>query len=232
MASNNKRLGPAVVNGVPLYTSPSALQKFNTCQRQWFYRYVLRLPDKPPSKGQQRGKEGHARIEHFLRTGQDVLDPLETVGRVTGHIPVPGVGLLVEQAMGGAFPLVVDGLPLIGRIDVVNLRAAETGLVEVTDWKFKRDLGQYGATAAELCDPAADAGIQMVSYAEWVRRYTNARRIRLRHVTFQTQGRRNVEEVATEVAAPTVPELFRHVEDLVTRLRVVAASPDVSRASW
>ena len=111
--SDEERPRP-VVDGVMQYTSVSAMQKAHACVRQWRYKYVERLPDNPPSKGQLRGMQGHSRIQTFLQKGLDVLDPLERLGVEKGLIPAPGADLLVEEHFGSPTPLYALTVPMTG----------------------------------------------------------------------------------------------------------------------
>lgn len=215
----------SVIDGVCVRTSVSAMQRADGCLRQWFYRYVQGLPDKPPSRGQQRGAEGHERIEHYLTTGEDVLDPLERLGVTAGLIPEPKTPVGVEVPFGPGMDAL--GVPMAGYIDMVQ-RYGET--VTLTDWKFKKNIEKWGASREDLVNPKKDSGIQMIGYAEWARRtFPDATFIDVRHVSFQTEGRRAVEE--TKAPRPLlhdeVVDLWAEVEHrIVPRMKHAAALPD------
>ncbi len=196
----------SVIDGELVRTSVSAMQKADLCLSKYFFRYALGLPDDPPGKGQKRGTEGHGRIEKYLRHGVNVLDRLEQLGIDQGLIPQHGPGLLIEETFGKPTPLLADGVPLAGYIDLVNTRhLASTGVLWITDWKFKKSIEQYMCRPEQLIDPADEAGIQMIGYAEWARvaseRFPGMRAVRLAHVTFQTHGQPSV----VESAAPILP---------------------------
>src|SRR5579872_5295514 len=113
MSDLKREYAPAVQNGQLVFTSPSAIQKYQACPRMWFRRYVLREKDKPPGKGAQVGLEGHARIEQFLKTGMNVLSKREMDAYSKGYIPEPGEDLMVEQPLTG---LKVNGVTIEGKI--------------------------------------------------------------------------------------------------------------------
>lgn len=211
-----------MIDGVCVRTSVSALQKADGCLRQWYYRYVQGLPDKPPGKGQQRGIAGHKRIAHYLMTGEDVLAPLERLGVERGFIPVPGVAgaLLVEHPFGEGMD--AAGVPMVGFVDLVEVVRGR-----VTDWKFKKDISQWGALQDDLINPRLDAGIQMLGYAEWMRRTFGTLEITVRHVTFQTEKRADVDAVETRLSAAMARKLWEEVANrIVPRMRRAAATPD------
>lgn len=211
----------AVQDGKINFVSVSQLQKFRGCNRAWWWRYVGGLPDKPASKGMIRGTEGHARIATYLKTGQNVLDPLEHLGIERGLIPEPGTDLLVEHPL----TMLVHGVPLQGFIDLVNPRK---GGCEITDWKFKADVTRWGATSSGLIDPDNDAGIQMLGYAEWARQagITGHDEISLRHVSFQTQGRRDVQPTEAKISLTIVQEKWEKVAASVDGMRAAAKQTD------
>ena len=210
---------PAVSEGKLNFVSVSSIQKYRGCNRAYFFKYVLRLQDKPPSKGMQRGIEGHARIAAYLKTGQNVLDPLEHLGVERQLIPTPGPDLMVEQPI----TMLVHGVPLKGFVDLVNPRSEE---LEITDWKFKADIGKWGSTASDLVNPYADAGVQMLGYAEWARQSFARDTVSLRHVSFQTKGRRDVQPTESRISLTVVQEKWEKVAESVDGMRAVAKEKD------
>ncbi len=210
------RPGKAVVDGELVYTSASALQKAHACLAQWFFRYVEGLPDKPPGAGVERGLLGHGNLEGFLlgRLRQDQLPPLEQLGITRGLVPPPAPDQRVEFPLDGlAFAMEV---PLVGQVDLV--RPVEGG-VEITDWKFKADIGKWGSSADDLLDPMGEAGIQTIAYGAAL---GEARTV-LRHVTFQTKGRPDVAEVRAEASFDKLSELWDSISRrLVPGMRRVA----------
>lgn len=225
----------AVENGELAHTSVSAMQKADEtsggCLRQWYYRYHDGLPDKPPGKGAIRGMQGHARIEEYLRTGQQRFDRVELEGLRKGLIPTPGTDLLVEEHFGSPTPLLADGVAMNGYIDLINPRHLEDGTLWITDWKFKKDIAEYGSTAEELVDPDNAAGIQMLGYGAWAiaaaARFAKPfHHVRLAHVTFQTQGRTEVVETATRADLTRIGKAWETVSRrIIPRMREAARAP-------
>ena len=95
---------------------------------------------------QQVGTEGHAQLEHFLSTGEDVLG---TFARAGAHLlPTPGPDLLVEQPLDGEPPLTAGGIPFTGFIDLVDARRlASDGVLRITDHKFTSNVATNAASA-------------------------------------------------------------------------------------
>lgn len=212
----------AVIEGQLVYTSVSAMQKADNdhggCLRQWYFKYVQRLPDSPPGKGQLRGIQGHGRIEKYLRHSINVLDERERLGIVRGLIPTPGPDLLVEEHFGTPTPLLAQGVPMVGYIDLINPRFLSEGVLDITDWKFKASIEKYGASADDLVDPTSEAGIQMIGYGAWAHAAQGRfplpfDRVRLRHATFQTQGAQDVAQVEKTVTLQSLPDSW----EIVTR---------------
>ncbi|RKG66097.1 hypothetical protein D7W79_37045 [Corallococcus exercitus] len=154
----------AVDGGVLRNLAVSQLRKFALCERAWFFAKVLRLPEWP-LKARDLGTTVHAQLEHYLRTGGDVLGPFATVGK---HLLLgPGLDLLVEEHFGQPSPLLADGVPLTGDIDLVNPRHLADGVLRVTDHKTTKSIASCAATPEQLASAVHDAGIQMVGYGYW-----------------------------------------------------------------
>ncbi|WP_367303549.1 RecB family exonuclease, partial [Corallococcus exiguus] len=191
----------AIEGGVLRHLSVSQLRKFALCERAWFFAKVLRLPERP-LKARELGTAVHAQLEHFLRTGQDVLGPFAAAGR---HLlPTPGPDLLVEEHFGQPSPLFADGIPLTGYIDLVNARRLAEGVLRVTDHKTTKSIASYAATPQQLASAAHDAGIQMVGYGFWAvlaaERFPGLKRLELEHLYFQAHGAKRACSVVATVS--------------------------------
>lgn len=206
-----------------LWSSASQVDQFRQCNRRWFARYALNLPDEK-TEAQARGTRVHGSGEAYLK-GKEVKplkDPAEQKMAETliSLLPEPDPRFLVEYE----FVLkTYDGGPdIIGYIDFVDPdRVNEEGLDEplVQDQKSRSDL-RYAKKEQELLkDP------QMVIYAKWVFRVgTHVESVLLRHQYLQTKtkGRgkdkfyphKVVEVVATR--ADVEPEWQRVLKDIST----------------
>lgn len=231
MSRDQSSKGPAVENGELLYTSPSAMQKADVCLRFWRYRYVERLPDKPPGKGAIRGTEGHERIEKYLKTGVLILDPLELKGLPFMPPPSAGYPVLVEQPIEGV--VTADGVKMIGFIDLAEIR--KPGDVVLTDWKFKSDPKKWGAKAEDLVNPNHEAAIQMLPYAVWAANQAerfgldDSKTITLRHVIFQTKGAARATEVVAGLTLTRAKQLWETVSRrIVPKMRQAAKAAKAS----
>lgn len=224
MSDEPRAKQPSVVDGKLMRTSVSALQKAAGCLRQYWYKYNSDLPDKPEGAGARLGKESHARIQHFLETGENVLSRLERIGLEKGYIPQPHPQLVVEGEFTHLKAVDVD---MVGYVDLEDPR--DPAHIIVTDWKFKADLSKYMATKEQLTDPYAEAGIQMIGYAEAMRlKHPQASQVTLRHVNFQTQGRLEVVEVSTGpiALAEFADKWVTVTSKLVPRMKEAVAKKD------
>ncbi|WP_163866101.1 PD-(D/E)XK nuclease family protein [Myxococcus eversor] len=214
----------AVDGGILNFLSVSQLKQFSLCPRRWYFAKVLRLPE-PETKAQALGVEGHAQLEHYLRTGEDVLGDVARAGR---HLlPAPGADLLVEESFGTPSPLSADGVPFIGHIDLINPRRLAEGVLRVTDHKFSSNVARYGATPTQLVDASTEAGLQMVGYGVWAAlsdaRFPGVRVLELEHLYFQTRGAKRAESVLARVSVEHVTrEWTQKVVPMVRRMREVA----------
>lgn len=210
-------LGPAVQAGRLRYTSPSAMQKAERCLRQWRYRYVDGLPDKPPGRGARLGIAGHARWEHYLLHGKDVLGPLERPAFSRGYAPAPhpaGVEMPLDY-------LRAREVPVVGYIDVYDTRGDAAPLV--LDWKYRRTLGQYTPSPEDLAAPT-DTGIQMLAYGvEAIARTGTADGVRLTQVHMPYEGAPDAERVSVDVSTRDCIERWEQVSDTLIPLMQAAA---------
>ncbi|QSQ17193.1 PD-(D/E)XK nuclease family protein [Myxococcus landrumensis] len=203
--------GPAIIAGVIQRLSASQLKKHKQCPRAWYFSKVLRLPE-PTTGAQNIGTEGHAQLEHYLSTGQDVLGPFARSG--FDLLPVPGRDLLVEQKLDGASPLTAGGIPFTGSIDVVNPRRLATdGVLRITDHKFTACIEELAATAEQLADANTEPGLQMVGYGAWalgqVERFPGLRVLELEHIYYQTRGQRLAASVVASVPVEHIAHEWR-----------------------
>ena len=206
----------AVIDGVIQYTSVSALQKADRCPRAWWYKYVKRLDEPMKGNGIKRGKEGHQRLEHYQRTGQDILDPLERLGVLRGYVPAPGTGQ-VEVAIDGK--VTAGPIRMKGSIDLYV--PGEKSIVR--DWKFKKDIGKWGCSSEDLISEDHEAGIQMLGYAEFAR-LQGAKLVEVSHVTFQTKGRPDVSIVKATIDAELIAGKWQAVVDRIVPEVIHAAA--------
>lgn len=214
-------LGKAVQDGRLRFLSVSAIEKFATCERWWGFRYVDGIKE-PESKALETGNKVHAEIEHYLKTGEDVLGPIARAGKHL--IYPPGGELLVEHESLGE--LVVCGVPLYMKLDVENSRGyyldAEgrdrplDGAVEVNDWKTTSDM-KWAKTGRELLGT-----VQMPVYGKWALERPRAlpRRtdvVRLSHTYFGTR-RREAGKATVLAKASEIGERWGQVEQVVERM--------------
>lgn len=210
---------PAVVDGELRHLSVSQLKDFALCERSWWFSRVMRLARKT-TKGQATGTEGHAQLEHYLKTGEDVLGPVAAAGK---HLlPEPGEGLLVELPLD-APALTAAGVPFKGFIDLLNLRHSYDGLVRITDHKFTSDIDKWAAKPDDLATTRHEHGIQMIGYARYVStRWQWAERLELEHIYFQTKGAKRAESRVVSVPAGDFRDEWKRVENLATQMKDVA----------
>lgn len=253
-------LGPVIdpVTFALRYTSPSQMERFDPdaeggCERKWWFRYRARIPDKK-TKAKDLGTQVHAQVEHYLKTGEDVLGELARAGK--RFIPLPGPDLLVESECGvPAWPgplaapvmseLRTADVPLVLKIDLMHRRGffltedgelvAEPGpTVEVRDWKTSKQINdvfdeETGIREARgYAKQGADllSTWQMPAYGEVGRlRFPDVEYIRLSHGYFQSQGKR---EGALRSALHPVQDVVTRWQQsaaLVERMKIAAKIP-------
>lgn len=180
-------LGKLVQDGEIKFWSASALERgnpdaFGGCERKFYYQYVEGIKE-PERKGREAGTKAHAEIEHYLKTGEDVLGTVAR--RIRKFMPERGPNLYPEHEIpGGA--LTLEGRRVVGKADLINARGqwinprAELdgdpkGTIEIIDWKFVSDMS-YAKNGWELLTTP------MVTYGRYVLDRWEADWVRVSHV--------------------------------------------------
>lgn len=202
------------------------------CPRRWWFRYVAGKPE-PETASKSKGKDFHTSIEHYLKTGEDVLSPEVRAGK---HLIRRGEKQYVEvQVPDQVFRLKLDfaGVYLSGRIDLLDCgtvhldgEGAEVSedVIEVLDWKTTSSIAAYGKSgAALLTDP------QMVGYGLAVLNADKyADRVRLSHVYFQTRGQKLAAKRTIVATRDHLEGEHRRLTAVVSDMQRVAEISDAS----
>jgi hypothetical protein len=204
----------------------------------------------PQSKAAIRGDNLHAEIERYLKTGDRALSSLALSG--LHMVPDPGPDLLIERDLAlrplepdptneeeaaaalARAPLTADGIPVLGRMDLIHGRGTNKGgssiedtidppgTVEVCDWK--------STSSPDWIKRAVDLPnlIQMAGYGEWVFRVEPAASaVRLSHGYFVERGGPS-RKVTLRVLREDVAKTWEHAEGVARRIRHAAreTNPD------
>lgn len=216
-----RRRTPAVVDGKITRLSVSALEGFEpelssfACNRKWWFKEIAGVPE-PTDANQQKGIDGHARIENFLKTGQMCLSPMELVGLV--HIDEMRGAPVVEDWLDRDV-LTLEGIPFVGKID-----ACDPATGKLRDWKFTSNIARYAKTKGQL-----EKSVQANGYAEYLfRKYAHLTHIDTAFVYFQTRGKAS-EKVSCQLERGKVAEHWTTFSPLVRKMTDVAREADVSK---
>jgi hypothetical protein len=233
------------------------------CLRAWHFEMVGGKK-RPKTKASTRGDNLHDEIEKYLKTGDRSLSSLALSGlhmvpdpgpdllvehdlclRPLDKHPHDGLDLrdpaqkqLAETCAAellAAAPLTADGVPVLGRMDLVHGRGTNKGgvnidevadppnTVEVYDWKSTGN-PDYIKKPREL--PGL---IQMAGYAEWVYRVEPAaEQVRLSHGYFVERGGPS-RKVSLRVVRGDVARTWEHAEGVVRSMKDAAREQDPDR---
>lgn len=171
----------AVSSGQVQYLSVSSLGKAETCLRSWWYRYVAHIVE-PIGTAPAAGVALHSELERYLCTGDRNLSALALSG--LHLLPTRGDHLMIEHPIDGE--ITADGVPIKGRIDLID--TSDPNTVEVIDWKWKRD----GKNAAYMLEPnELLSTLQMSGYGAFIAAtFPRATHVRLSHGYFPLRGRK------------------------------------------
>lgn len=235
--SDQEKAPPAVEGGELKRLSVSQVQTFDAsqdggCARKWYFEKVL--GKKPPeTKSQAIGTEVHRQIEHYLKTGEDVLGPIARSGK--HFIPAPNPELIaVEVPFNGQ--LKAAGIPFVGSIDLVNASGAYLdeqgelcdlgeGVVEVCDWKTSGDVAKWAKPGSALMRT-----VQMPGYGVFVSQVLpGIEKVRLSHATFQTKGAKAAVKSTVLVPVEKLIERWTTVEGVVREMKDVAHEKEIEK---
>jgi hypothetical protein len=217
ITNDTPTIGP---NGELQRLSVSTLKKGKECLRRFFINKKLHVPE-PTFKAQQVGTEGHAQLEHFVKTGEDVLGPIARAGK---HLLRDRRDALAEFEAAWS----LDGVPVTGFIDLLTFEG-RVDSVRVTDFKFLGNLKDSRFNAQEPKDlvdvhDAKGCGVQMVGYAVAVaERWPRIENIELEHIQIGTKKRE-----ARSILAAITPDAARERWEELTPL--VRSMKDAAKA--
>jgi hypothetical protein len=230
--------GPVIVDGRIRYTSVSALKKGDPstgegCLRRYAWRYKEKKKE-PTGKGAALGSKCHDETAKYLLTGEKRVSAI--VSRGLHLLPAPGPDLNVELEISGSPPmsapvLDADGIPMVGKIDLLHARGVfvsgdERGdvidppnTVEVIDHKF------VGSFDRNLTPQDFGRDLQMAGYAEFVfRSVPTAARVRLSHNYFHTKAaNQQAVKVSTIVSRDQAAAAWEKAHRLARMLKDVVA---------
>jgi hypothetical protein len=198
-----------------LKLSPSQIEAFDPdttwgCNRAWWFKYVQKIQG-PPDASQQLGTDVHAQIEHYIKTGQNVLGKIAMSGKAI----IDGIKLLNPVIEGDiSYPFGEDLMR--GRVDVRLVSPPR-----IVDWKTTSSIEKYAKTPGDL-----RKNTQMLIYADWHRKQ-NGVIPSLMHVYFQTKGNVPAVEVLTHITEEQLDTGIARIKKLVEQIHVVAEQKTV-----
>ena len=215
--------GHAVEGGALKYVSVSSMRLFEACPRRWWYRYVAGIKE-PTTKAQMTGTVEHEQLAHYLSTGEDVLGEIAQGGRRFLPPPAPArrepSTVMVEQEMEPA--LLIEGVPLIGSIDLLDIERLGDGFAHITDHKTSSDPDRWASTPAQL-----ERDIQGIGYAAWAfDRYPTAEQVVFRHITYATRRKGYAKAAHCVFFRSAHPERMLRLGQLVRGMKLAAAIAD------
>lgn len=188
--------------------SPSAIVMYRNCARLWYNNYQLSLRGPVPTF-LARGTAIHAALEHFLRTGEVLVEVevpdapgvkfpvLQYVQAAIDYLPKPApdpywdpwrekgdAGIFVEQS--GEMGTWTDPDGTTGPVfrQFLDLVEAYPDRATLTDHKTTSDF-RYAKTPEEL-----SVNVQLISNCMWLLRESNYTEVTLRHLYLLTSRKR------------------------------------------
>lgn len=217
-------------NGELQRLSVSTLKKGKECLRRFWWNKVKHLPE-PQFAAQELGVEGHAQLEHLVKTGEDVLGPIARPAKALLPTPAWAPQGKAASLAEGDFRWSIDGVPVSGFIDLLTFTAPR--VLRVTDYKFTGDpKAKWNVREpSELVDVhhPNGHGIQMIGYAVAVAdRWPGLERIEVEHIQIGTKKREAYSKLAT-IEPDEARARWEQLVPLVRDLKAAAKATDVSQ---
>lgn len=249
--------GKSVLNGVLRSLSVSSIEKADVnghngggCEKAWHARYVMGWKPETQGKGAELGNLCHEKMEHWITTGENVLDRITGAAKKFAPVPTTPIGVMVEMALGGPKEdlseslLLIEKVPVIGFIDIVDRRGQylnedasgffkdPLNTVEILDWKFgkakilkqdgSRNAACYAKTGAQLANDTQMTGYGLVPFSLWA----ETDFVRASHVYTNTDGTPVATKASILLDYETIEKRVDYTASVVRVMKDVAKEAD------
>lgn len=140
------------LQGADHYFSPSQIENFDTCQRKWVFKSLLRL-EAPQARSAALGDAVHAELERYYKGGD--IEFTSEAGYIAEaalkHLPPPGEFIKPERK----WSLLWKGNHYLGRVDLTDESGHAAGLIKIIDHKTTKDLKWAKTVGQLMTDPQA-----------------------------------------------------------------------------
>lgn len=193
--------------------SVTQVRLWDNCQRAWAFVYVEGT--RPPSSPwQDRGKNIHAELEAYARTGK-IIGTYAERAVLDGVIPRPSE--LPSQAYLPEHKIefqIRSGVNFLGFVDVIDMRA---DIAEIVDHKTLSDF-RYCKTEEQL---AVDT--QLLTYAKLFA----PEQVSVAHIYHLTRGKPRTKKISTVVQADRIDAAWRTTLARIEEMEVLRSTPDL-----
>lgn len=206
----------AVENGVLKSVSASQIRNWQQCQRKWWFEKVGGF--KPEATApQQQGEMLHNSLERYFKYGEALTH--ESSQRAVELINAPRkILLLSEYPKNYKLNLLAAGVPVKGRIDLLDLNPLKRGVLRILDFKTSNNF-DYNKSEEDL---ARD--IQMMMYAHWAFSRFDIQYVQAAHIYIHKK-QTAAKLIETEGLDKThVSGIYSQVESLVEKMAVTAGA--------
>ncbi len=210
----------AIIDGVIQHVSPSQITTHSSCKRKWFFEKKLGLRG-PQTAAQERGENIHLQMENWFEKGTRPENPSARL--LIDEHPIPPretSKVLIEYPRGYALGLVAAGVPMRGRIDLVDQTIPE--FPHIYDWKTTSSFN-YRKSGEELAH-----NVQMVTYAKWAFSFfPDARFVSLSHAYVLTKGTGACVVTTDPLSREHVDSIYTKIESAVEEMKETAKAEKV-----
>lgn len=190
------------------HVSASSIKLFESCEKRWFYRYILGHKDKG-TPAMELGSAVHEKLENYLEKGE-LPDVTSIEGEIasTGlkYLPKPGEGELGIETSLDEIPIADLPKKFKGFIDCW---IKDDEVPEILDHKTSSNM-KYAKTPAQLAEDT-----QMIIYARHVLEHCDAQSITLSHVVYLTKPPYQSEKNSITVTREHVYDRFDKILETV-----------------
>lgn len=213
-----------VKDGVIQRLSPSAIDEFDDetpfgCPTKWYFRRVLKRSAEE-TDAMRRGTEMHTRIEHYLRTGEDVLGPIERAGKRYIDEVRPYIVAIESPVL-----IFIEGTQVDGKRDLLVRWPGDK--LEVVDWKSSSNIEKYAKDDNDMRNDTQVAVYGMDALKDAVDVYSVA----VANVYFQTGSRRGSDKRSALLGPGDLKRNYDRIAGLIEKMKSVAAEKDIKKVT-
>ncbi len=213
----------AVIQGRIQHISPSQIRSFTDCNRKWWWEKVAGIEIERKAHF-ETGERLHSQMEVWFLNGVPPANQSALLLSQHPDVPQPHPELLIEYPKDFATNLKAAGVPVKGKIDLLDPRQKATGLIAIWDWKSSSNFNGKGIKTADYLT----RDIQLNIYSKYVfSQWPEAEKVTLSHGYMLTKGGFAAKVVTTEpLDREHISDVYNNIEQIIEKMKDAASQTD------